>query len=222
MYTNIRYDQPFFIIVDHPSTGFNHLHVLHDCKWICRKCSCARFSWYTRSNSYRRPPRISQMSRENWEKVFAYLCIRPRRVLQIRVGRHMWRHPSRYSRLSNVSGGVGGTQALVKALFHPWAECREESNYRSPIGSGLPPATTLDQRDSQRIRRKRKHSDHQISIEEIAGLLKVTCSCPIEKTFRIGVWMQDTRYRTLRPTDRIVDTALSSVRMEINEWSISD
>ena len=34
--------------------------------------------------------------------------------------------------------------------------------------------------------------------------------------------MQDVRYRQLRPSDRIVDTALHCVKIQINEWSVRD
>lgn len=45
---------------------------------------------------------------------------------------------------------------------------------------------------------------------------------PVERLFRIPLWVNNTRYRNMRPTDRIVDTALLSFKLQINEWSIAD
>lgn len=222
-FTNNKYDQPFYIIVDHDITGFGHFHILHDCKWSSRRCNCSRFTWYQRSNTYRRPSRISTMSSEDWHQIFSYLCTGPRRILQIRIGGHLWRSPPRYSCLSDEGNRTGRTEELVAILFNSWTDCRGELTYRQTDFTNIPSSTASDSRDPQHVRHKRKHpSQSHAFVETIIGVIKDSGCAPLERCFELDLWHSDTRFMMLRPTDRIVDTALTRARNQINQWKIID
>lgn len=168
------------------------------------KKGCSRFSWYIRSNSYRRPARTRETSLADWTKVLTYLCSGPRRILQIGIGRHVWRHPPRFQGVSDDSSRNRGGNELVATFIDTRADCREEPNTRQTAGSDLPTSSTTYPRNSPSVRKRSKYPNNSPSIEEIINLTLQTCTCPIEKVFRIGVWVENTRYRMLCPSDRSI------------------
>lgn len=204
-YTNTKFEQPFYTVVDRDIEGFRHLHILHDCQLSSRRCTCSRFSWYKRSNSFRRPTRTSQMSSQDWVAIFAYLCARPRRVLQVPVGRHLWRSPPRFTCISDEGDRTGRGEELVAMFFDSWTYCRIEPAFRSTTGPSICSTSTTYPGNTSKLRRGRGNtSDPNATVEEIIRLIKETASAPLEKVFEIDVWMGNSKFMMLRPSDRIV------------------
>lgn len=50
-----------------------------------------------------------------------------------------------------------------------------------------------------------------------------TSSCyPLERVFRLPVWMADARFQFMRIYDRNVDTTMTILRVRINQWKVED
>lgn len=196
----------------------------HDCKWTSRKCNCSMFCWYQRVNAYRRPVATRQIKAADWMRLFGYLCHGQRRVIQVRVGDSTWRYPVGFPVLPDDRSPDRATQGPLAAFYHSWEDCRQEQNSerhneRSSLSSLAEFEGGVQRHDD---RPERRNNKARVNVEEIIRVILDTSSCPLERVFRIGVWLQNYRYRNFGPHDRVVDTALSTVKMMINKWAICE
>lgn len=222
-FTNIKYQQPL-VVADHQLPGYQHIHVFHDCNWTARTCSCSRHSWYKRNNAFRKPTRIRKMSGDDWVQLISYLCRGHRCILQIRVGREIWRHPIGYTCVSDESNRGNGTEGLVDEIINEGSNCRAEHDARSTYRSNIPRNAESGPKNHRRLHRESQCSGEtsEETIQGIIDVIKNNGNCPLEKVFRVNVWLEHSKYMYLRPSDRIVDTAISKVKLELNKWLTVD
>lgn len=224
-FTNNKFDQPFFCIADHDAVGFQHLHILHDCRWISRRCACSRFSWYTRSNRLRKPTPIGQIQSEDWYRIVSYLSSGSRRIVQIHVGGRLWRYPPRYTYIPVIDDSERREEELVEILFAPRTSCRSENSFRGPSGgSSIARHAEPRRQTARQVRGKREDTGATDGnfVQQVIQLIKNTCSAPLERCFELDVWALNTKFMFYRPQDRVIDTAMIRARNEINKWSTAD
>ncbi|URQ09130.1 nonstructural protein [Halyomorpha halys erranti-like virus 1] len=220
VYSRASNSYGFAIIVKHTteSEGFDHYHVLHDCTWNARRCSCVKHNFYLRANEFRRPAAREQFTKTYVANLLEYFCTKGREIVQLEIGIHQWRYPGRFKGVSHEGDPLRRPEGLVAEGYVP----REGmcDIFGDDLSSSADVGVINDRPGPSTARRGGRPPRRQEISEIIIQMLEERSCSPPELLFTSNTWLLNKKTQFLLEKDREVQVSLEIYKLHINDWSI--
>lgn len=219
------YEGGVFIATYHPKDGFEHIHVVHDCRFGNSQCKCSILGAVTvKRRSVKRRKYSVDVGEEDWKRILEYLFFRPGgagkdAILYLGDGRRCYSDiiPESDEQRARQGRNEGNEQSVG------YLSCEDDGNSCWTRATDTTVARISSegvQRSDDSSKRSRRQTDR---IEErIVQFLSETLITPPSECIKLEQWLKDPVLRYIDAENKKFKLGIDLYKREILYKSMND
>lgn len=189
------------LISEHYLPGFEHFHVLHDCNWSSRSCSCTLFTGGKQSRLRRTTVWTNDITRNYWNNITKYFFIQPKRNRVCVIGKsHIEVLDEPANNQSSQSQEFGEEGFLEGPGTRDFLRC----TFGEPIADVVDGASEINESTSEK--RIRLSGGNKTS--QIVDFISKYVICPPTNACLLRQWFEQEQFETITRGDDVYNLSL--------------